>query len=138
MSQHPLDPRLENDTHLLRQMGSCQLLLMDNSLVPWLILVPDTEETDFHELADNQQLEILGHINGLSRFLKLQMGAQKLNIATIGNIVNQMHIHIVGRHPEDYCWPGVVWGATGKTPYTEAEVEDIRRLMDGFKMEGFK
>jgi len=98
------------------------LLLMNNAQLPWLILVPKTEATELYELEAEQQNHINKLINQLSRFLKQHFDLHKLNIAAIGNIVNQLHIHIVGRRRDDYCWPAVVWGAEGREAYSAAAV----------------
>ena len=71
----------------------------------------------------------------MSRFLSADFKTDKINVATIGNVVKQMHIHIVGRFENDYCWPGVVWGAKEMTAYADNEVERIKILM-GEKIEG--
>lgn len=120
-----LDARLENDCFTLGRLQSSRLLLLNNSLVPWFILVPETTATELYELPREQQLILLDEINLLSDHLKKNFGVDKLNIAAIGNIVNQMHIHVVGRSVGDYCWPGVVWGAEGKQAYEPEEVENI-------------
>ncbi len=120
-----MDPRLVSDCHILGRMGSTQLLLMDNALVPWFILVPQVEVTEFHELEQATQLQLLDQINLISSYLKQDLTADKVNVAAIGNIVRQLHIHVVGRKEADYCWPGVVWGADGRQPYTESEIRDV-------------
>ena len=121
-----LDPQLDNDCFTLGHLKTSRLLLLNNSLVPWFILVPETSATEIYELPHAQQLELLNEINLLSNHLKQNFAVDKLNVAAIGNIVNQMHIHIVGRHVDDFCWPGVVWGADGKQAYMDNEVETIK------------
>jgi len=125
MSGFVLDSRLESDCHLLGRIDNSLLLLMDNSLVPWLILVPMVEVTEFHELEQDTQLQLLEQINLLSAYLKEEYAPDKINVAAIGNIVRQMHIHVVGRSEQDYCWPNVVWGAEGRQAYAEGEVAAI-------------
>jgi len=93
-----LDSRLDNDCFTLGQLKTSRLLLLNNSLVPWFILVPETSATEIYELPHAQQLELLDEINLLSNHLKQNFAVDKLNVAAIGNIVNQMHIHIVGRN----------------------------------------
>ncbi len=132
-----LDSRLASDCHQLGRVDNSLLLLMDNSLVPWLILVPMLDVTEFHELEHDVQLQLLEQINLLSAYLKHEFALDKINVAAIGNIVRQMHIHVVGRSEQDFCWPNVVWGAEGRKAYTEQEVGDIsssliNRLGDRF------
>ncbi len=121
-----LDSRLDNDCFVLGQLKTSRLLLLNNALVPWFILVPDTTATEIYELPHAQQLELLEEINIISNHLKQNFAVDKLNVAAIGNIVKQMHIHIVGRHVDDFCWPGVVWGADAKQAYKDNEVETIK------------
>jgi diadenosine tetraphosphate (Ap4A) HIT family hydrolase len=125
MSDFVLDSRLQSDCHKLGRIGDSLLLLMDNSLVPWLILVPMVDETEFHELEWDTQLQLLDQINLLSGYLKLEFPVDKLNVAAIGNIVRQMHIHIVGRSEQDFCWPNVVWGAGERQTYDRHQVAVI-------------
>ncbi len=124
-SDFELDPRLKNDCHILGRLDSTLLLLMDNALVSWFILVPDVEVSEFHELQHEVQLQLLEQINLISIYLKQDISADKVNVAAIGNIVRQLHIHVVGRVEGDYCWPNVVWGAEGRRPYSKTEVQDI-------------
>lgn len=121
----PLDPRLQADCLPLGTLGGSRLLLMNNALVPWFILVPDTADSELYELPPEQQSEVLAAINALSALLKSRLDARKINVAAIGNVVAQLHVHVVGRRPDDFCWPGVVWGAQERRPYTDAEVADI-------------
>lgn len=125
LSDFVLDARLENDCHILGKLDSTLLLLMDNSLVPWFILVPRVDVTEFHELPQEVQLQLLEQINLISDYLKQDISVDKVNVAAIGNIVRQLHIHVVGRSETDYCWPSVVWGAEGHTPYSENELQEI-------------
>lgn len=129
MHEFSLDPRLQNDCHTLGELGENLLLLMDNSLLPWFVIVPKENVTEIYELAQEKQLEVLDLINRMSVFVKEHFNIDKLNIAAIGNIVSQLHIHLVGRRRDDYCWPGVVWGVAQKQAYTKAEVSRIKTLL---------
>ena len=126
-----LDSRLNDDCFTLGRLKTSRLLLLNNALVPWFILVPDTDVTELYQLPQQQQLELLEEINLLSVFLNNNFTVDKLNIAAIGNIVNQMHIHMVARRNDDFCWPGVVWGADGKKAYEHAQIEAIRSKLIG-------
>ena len=125
MTDFRLDPRLAADCLVLGEMPLSLLLLMNNSLVPWFILVPRREATELYRLAMEDQLLLLDEVNHVSQFVQQSFGAEKLNVAAIGNIVQQLHIHIVGRNSSDFRWPGVVWGAEERRAYTEKEVEAI-------------
>jgi len=125
MNDFELDPVLKRDCLVLGRMNISMLLLMNNALVPWLILVPCTSNTEISEMSAKEQAGLLDEINILSAFIKNNFEVKKLNIASIGNIVSQLHVHVVGRHPSDYCWPGVVWGVQEKKVYTHKQVNEI-------------
>ena len=124
-----LDPRLAADCHRLGELGDAELLLMDNAHFPWLILVPHSSQSELYELDFGQQEALLTSINVLSDFIKQQFSSDKLNIATIGNIVSQLHIHIIGRRHDDPCWPGVVWGTSHRIPYIASDVQLINTAL---------
>ena len=121
-----LDQRLQGDCFILAESGQFFVLLMNNSLVPWFILVPKTDKHELYLLDESMQAVVNDMINQLSKFVSNEFNTDKLNVAAIGNIVNQLHIHIVGRYKSDVFWPGVVWGANEKKVYTQAEVNKIK------------
>jgi len=92
-----IHPQLANDCYLLGRIQTSQLLLHKNALVPWFILLPDSEENELYKLPPQQQQTVYAEINRLARFIEEHFNTDKLNIATIGNIVPQLHIHIIGR-----------------------------------------
>jgi diadenosine tetraphosphate (Ap4A) HIT family hydrolase len=124
-----LHDRLAADCHLLGRNGTCLLLLNRNALYPWFILVPECDETEFYRLGPEQQSEVLTLINRMSRFIENHFSVDKLNIATIGNVVAQLHIHIIGRQQTDPCWPGVVWGTAQFEEYPPQRVAEIKALL---------
>ena len=130
MSQFKLDQRLDNDCFILSESEDFLVLLMNNSIIPWFILVPKTAKTELFQLEQEVQIQILQHINQLSQFVLDEFEVDKLNIATIGNIVSQMHIHIVGRFKSDPFWPGVVWGANEKEHYSAIDVNNIKNKLN--------
>lgn len=133
-----LDERLNNDTLQMGRFDDSLLLLSKNALFPWFILVPDTTETEYHRLSDKQQIKTQQHINAIARFIEMHFATDKINIATIGNIVSQLHIHIIGRSRNDACWPNVVWGTPHSEAYEEATITGIKAgLRDSLK-EGFQ
>ena len=125
MNKFELDSKLAQDCIVLGKLNISQLLLMNNSLVPWFILVPERSATEITDLLHSEQLSILEEINLLSSFVKTNFEISKLNIAAIGNIVSQLHIHILGRNPSDYCWPNVVWGTKQRKLYTDEQIQKI-------------
>ncbi|MDX8388997.1 MAG: HIT family protein [Mariprofundaceae bacterium] len=120
-----LDPQLKNDSHFLGSTGTSTLLLSKNALYPWFILVPHTQKNELHELDMRTQIALLSEVNMLSAFVKAYFSADKINVATLGNIVKQLHIHIIGRNTTDACWPGVVWGTQEKKSYSGNQLQQL-------------
>lgn len=125
MDAFSLDPQLANDCLVLAESDTSLLLLMNNALVPWFILVPKTHETEFHALNRVMQLSLLQEINLLADTVKRVFAVDKLNIAAIGNVVQQLHVHVIGRRHTDYCWPHVVWGRPERERYSEAGMAEV-------------
>lgn len=128
----PLDERLAHDCHLLADLELSRLLLMNNTLLPWFILVPRVGAVELHELPTAQQQQLLEEINLISRFLQQTFSPDKLNIAAIGNIVRQMHIHLVARRVDDICWPGVVWGVGRRQAYDQPQLDALTQTLSAF------
>ena len=129
MKAFELDHKLQMDCFILDKSGDCEILLMNNSLVPWFILVPHTGETELCNLPEVQKIRLYKNIDLLSKFILNQFKVSKINIAAIGNSVKQLHIHVIGRSPTDYCWPNVVWGRQEREDYPEKEVKNIRAAL---------
>ena len=112
MPRFEVHARLLEDCHSLGRFGLSHVLLHRNATLPWFILVPEVGAgvTELHELDRAQGRLLAGEVQLVARFVKERLGARKINTAAIGNIVAQLHVHVVGRDPEDPCWPGVVWG----------------------------
>jgi len=136
MMQQPiqLDERLKQDCHLLGSFELCSLLLLDDSNYPWFILVPMREQiTEIHQLTENDQQQLLKESMNFSRCLEDVFQPDKLNIAALGNVVPQLHIHHIARYKNDPCWPAPVWGAVEAIPYDEDRLADITaRIKDWF------
>ncbi len=121
------DQRLTEDTHPLFQWRSSGVCLHHNASVPWIIIIPQTDALEFHDLNQQEQLEIMAMTRVIDRYFTVNFGTEKINFAAIGNVVQQLHIHVIGRHHKDPLWPDVVWGndLPNKT-YTPEKVEQIR------------
>lgn len=137
MSEFKLDSKLDKDSFLLGNFPLCQLRLIDNALVPWFILVPRLSIIEFHCLSNKDQLALLNEINRVCGFLTDEYQPDKINTATIGNIVRQLHVHVIGRYVDDYCWPTVVWGRRQKKRYSVREVSQIREKTKAYFDQGF-
>ena len=106
-----LDERLEADCEFVANLGVCSLLLMNNASVPWFILVPSVmRATELTELPMEQQQQVLHEMNQVAAMVTSLYNPDKLNIGALGNVVSQLHIHIIGRFTNDPAWPSPVWG----------------------------
>lgn len=115
ISTFVLDPRLEADSFPVLDLPLAALRLMDDSRFPWLILVP--RRPGLAELIDldaEARAVLTGEIDAVSRALKALTGCDKLNVAALGNMVRQLHIHVIARFERDAGWPGAVWCAGGE------------------------
>lgn len=105
-----LNKRLAADTHHLFKWHDLHVLLHKNATLPWVIVVPETDVIEFHDLSTAVQLDVLKVSQVIAEYFKAEHGAEKINFAAIGNVVQQLHIHVIGRHSKDPLWPDVVWG----------------------------
>ncbi len=107
-----LDPRLAADSVFIADGPLSQVRLMDDTRFPWLLLVPRVDgAAEWIDLDGGQQRLLLAELNQASQLLRAEPGVEKVNIGALGNIVRQLHVHIVGRHAGDAAWPGPVWGS---------------------------
>jgi diadenosine tetraphosphate (Ap4A) HIT family hydrolase len=113
-----LHPQLDNDCIPLGRLSLCRLLLMNESRYPWLILVPERPGiTEVFELNEVDQLELIRESCLMASHLKRVFAADKMNVASIGNLVPQLHLHHVARYRTDAAWPAPVWGRFAPVPY---------------------
>ena len=121
-----LDPRLANDTHFLLEAPLCRIGLMDDARFPWLILVPCVPLVrEWPDLSLIQQVQLQVEINTAARALQQAFPqGEKLNIAALGNVVPQLHIHVILRHAGDAAWPKPVWGHGDRQPYSSAAARE--------------
>ena len=120
-----LDARLRNDTHLIARNQDALLLLMNDCRYPWLIVVPTLEgASEWFNLDVEQQARL--HLDSvrLGRCVQQAFDCEKINIAALGNVVRQMHIHVVGRNGSDPAWPGPVWGHSAAIPYSDTQLKE--------------
>ena len=106
------DPRRAADSAFIADGPLSQVRLMDDARFPWLLLVPRVAgASEWIDLDGGQQRLLLAEINQLSQLLRTEAGVEKINIGALGNVVRQLHVHVVGRHAGDPAWPGPVWGS---------------------------
>jgi len=130
MARFEIHSQLLADCHRLGQLQFCHLLLNKNATLPWFILVPQTDVTDLLELADEQRNTAMREAATIAQVIKRRFGYGKINFAAIGNVVPQLHLHVVGRAPDDPCWPAPIWGnLTVSREYLAERVAEIRQLL---------
>ena len=129
---YELHAQLAADTHPLASLELCDLRLMDDANYPWLVLVPRVAGArELVELGDRQRHRLTDEIDLASRLLRDAFRPFKLNVAALGNLVPQLHVHVIARFEDDPAWPAPVWGRVAARPYTpEALVARIRLLED--------
>jgi len=121
-----LHPRLAQDTLLVGNFPLCHLLLMNDANYPWFILVPRRADVrEIFELENRDQQQLLKESSQLSKILNKLFQADKLNIAALGNMVPQLHMHHIVRYQTDQAWPNPVWGLFPTQPYTERARQEI-------------
>jgi len=125
-----LDSHLAQDTLELGDFPLCRLLLMNDANYPWFILVPRREEvSELFQLDGPDQAALWQEAVALAETLKDTFGADKMNVATLGNVVSQLHVHVIARRRTDPAWPAPVWGHQPAQPYSEAQIEAIRQKL---------
>lgn len=131
-----LDPRLAADSHWLADGPLSQLRLMDDTRFPWLVLVPRVAgAVEWFELPATEQMQLLEEINVAARLLRADGACGKINIGALGNIVRQLHVHVVARNESDAAWPGPVWGSGAALRHAPAglaaRMEQLRARLPG-------
>ena len=134
MNDWRLDDRLADDTHPVAQLRLCDVRLMDDSHHPWLVLVPRVAGArELIDLSEARQQALLREVAQASRVLRDRFAPDKLNVAALGNVVAQLHVHVIARYTGDIAWPRPVWGHAAARPYTpEALVERVTALRGDF------
>ena len=118
------------DCHRLGRFNLCHVLLNKNALLPWFILVPESDVKDLLDLPQQQSNAVINEASAISQIIKQHLGYPKVNFAAIGNVVPQLHLHVVGRRPDDPCWPAPVWGNLPDGPeYTAARLAEMTDLL---------
>lgn len=116
-----LDPRLAKDTVLVADWQLCRVLLMDDARFPWLVLVPRRASmVELFDLDEADRSHLLHETQRAMHILRNVAACDKLNVGALGNIVRQLHLHVVARTRGDAAWPGPVWGSGAAVPYAAA------------------
>ncbi|MDP4557049.1 HIT family protein [Halomonas meridiana] len=130
MATFELDPRLEADTLPLADLPLSRALLMNDARYPWVVLVPRVSSvSEVFELSQAEQAQLWQEATQLGAAMKEAFQGDKLNIATLGNVVSQLHIHLVVRYNDDASWPAPVWGNGTPKPYELAQQGERREQL---------
>ncbi len=133
MSEFTLDPRLDQDTYFVADLPLCRVLLMNDCQYPWLILVPRVAEvTEIIDLSQEQQQQLWQESALVSQLMQKYFTPDKLNVAALGNVVSQLHVHHIARFKTDMAWPAPVWAVHPTKPYNPTDAAD---LIDALKVE---
>jgi diadenosine tetraphosphate (Ap4A) HIT family hydrolase len=123
-SAFALHPQLQNDTIDIGDMPLSRVLVVKDANYPWLMLVPRRADVaEIIDLDEVAQAQLMTEINRVGRALKDITKCDKLNIAALGNVVPQLHVHIVARRKNDAAWPRPIWGVVGPLPHDAEEVQ---------------
>ena len=114
-----LHPKLEADSSFITDLDLCRLLLINDSHYPWTVLVPmRNEATEIYKLDSEDQNQLWRESALLCKTMDVLFKPDKMNVAAIGNVVPQLHLHHIARYKDDIVWPAPVWGYTSASPYT--------------------
>ena len=130
-----LHERLKSDTIELGRLDLSLLLLMNDRSLPWLILVPEREGvSDIDELAAVDRSVLIEEIACVSGVIRGMYCPRKINVGSLGNLVPQLHVHVIGRFADDRAWPGPIWGTGPVAPYSSGELSKISsRIRESLK-----
>ena len=121
--RYALHPQLADDTAPVIELPLCEVRLMDDANHPWLVLVPRVADaTEIIDLDPGQRAELTAEIDAACRALRSLFKPDKLNVAALGNLVPQLHVHVIARFRDDIAWPRPVWGAANARPYAPEEL----------------
>ena len=124
MSDWVLDQKLADDSVFVVDWPLSQLRLINDSRFPWLVLVPRVSDIEeIFQLSDEYQQQLLQESSQLAKVLSASFKADKLNVAALGNVVRQLHVHHIVRYVDDCCYPSPVWGVGEAVPYQELELQ---------------
>ena len=130
--------QLANDCLLLGKFTLSHLLLMRDANYPWCILVPDCEGiTEIYQLSEADQQQLLRESSQLSQAMVAAFNSDKLNIAALGNVVPQLHVHHIARYKTDVAWPAPVWGRVAVKPYSDDELATVVQSLKTELVSGF-
>ncbi len=134
---YELHSQLAKDTTQIGQFELCDVLLMNDDRYPWVILVPRRVNVrEIHQLSEAEQQRLLQESSFVSQAMTQLFSAHKMNVAALGNIVEQLHLHHVARFTSDFAWPKPVWGIGDAMPYSDvaakAMLSQLKRVLGDY------
>ena len=121
-----LHPQLARDTVAIGDLALCRALLINDANYPWMLLVPRRPGVvEIIDLTDAEQATLMAEIAQASKAIKAMTGCAKINVAALGNVVPQLHVHVIARGHSDPAWPKPVWGAVPPVAYSESELRSV-------------
>lgn len=128
------DFRLTNDSVFIQELDLCAIFLKNDASYPWVVLIPKREGIrEIYELSTEDQLLLIQEVSFVSRVMQVYFKPDKLNVASLGNIVSQLHVHIVARYKGDKTWPHAIW-QPNQAPLVYSE-EKLKKLIDALKQQ---
>lgn len=128
-SEFELHAQLAKDCTVIGDLSLGKLLLMNDANYPWFVLVPmRVDKREWYELDAADQQQLLHEANALAKYLKEKTGAKKMNIGALGNMVPQLHVHVIARFEKDAAWPAPVWGKMPAVAYEEKNLAGMIAL----------
>lgn len=130
MADFSLHPQLAADTIFVNKLELSHVLLMNDNTYPWVVLVPEREGLrEIHDLSDEDSKQLTREYRHVSHAMQRLFGADKMNIAALGNMVPQLHIHVIARFKNDPAWPGPIWGVKPTKPYSSNGLDERIALL---------
>lgn len=127
MTKFYVDPVIENNSLFIRNLQLSALYMKNDKENPWFVLVPrKLNAVEIIDLTHEEQSALMEEITIVSEFLKSYYQPYKMNIGSLGNIVKQLHIHVIARYANDRAWPGPIWGTSTTMEYDQNELENIK------------
>ena len=138
-SMAEIHPKLLGDCIVLGRFPLCHLLLMNDAIYPWLILVPDREAiNEVYQMSEADQQQLLKESVLLAKALMELFEGDKMNIAALGNVVPQCHVHHVVRYHNDPAWPAPIWGVVDSRPYDDETMVELFNKLKQASLDGFE
>lgn len=130
MQMFQLDPRLQADSQAIGDLPLSQVRLVNNADFPWVLLIPRQNNLrEIHQLSPSDQRQFIAESSHLSKAMAAAFNADKMNVAALGNMVAQLHLHVIVRWAGDICWPGPIWGQHQAAPMSADQQAERQQII---------